>query len=66
MFPPIESIRKAFQAKQAEGATALVTFITAGFPHKDATVPLMLAMQAGGADIIELGKYRRIKQQYEL
>ena len=32
-----------------------MTFITAGFPHKDATVPLMLAMQAGGADIIELG-----------
>jgi tryptophan synthase len=32
-----------------------VTFITAGFPTKDSTVPLMLALEAGGADIIELG-----------
>ena len=32
-----------------------MTYITAGFPRKDDTVPLMLAMQAGGADIIELG-----------
>jgi tryptophan synthase alpha subunit len=34
---------------------AFVTFITAGFPNADSTVPLMLAMEAGGADIIELG-----------
>lgn len=34
---------------------AFVTFVTAGFPTPDATVPIMLAMQAGGADIIELG-----------
>lgn len=35
--------------------SAFVTFLTAGFPTKDATVPLMLALEAGGADIIELG-----------
>lgn len=35
--------------------SAFVTFLTAGFPTADATVPLMLAMEAGGADIIELG-----------
>jgi tryptophan synthase len=29
--------------------------VTAGFPTRDATVPIMLAMQAGGADVIELG-----------
>lgn len=29
--------------------------MTAGFPTRDATVPLMLALEAGGADIIELG-----------
>nr|ODN89905.1 tryptophan synthase, beta subunit [Cryptococcus depauperatus CBS 7841] len=34
---------------------AFVTFLTAGFPTKDATVPLMLALERGGADIIELG-----------
>lgn len=32
-----------------------VTFITAGYPNKDDTVPLLLALQAGGADVIELG-----------
>jgi tryptophan synthase len=35
--------------------SAFVTFLTAGFPTKNDTVPLMLAMEAGGADIIELG-----------
>ena len=35
--------------------SAFVTFLTAGFPTHDATVPLMLALEAGGADIIELG-----------
>jgi tryptophan synthase len=32
-----------------------VTFVTAGFPYADATIPILLAMQEGGADIIELG-----------
>ena len=35
--------------------TALVTFITAGDPNIDATVPAMHALVAGGADLIELG-----------
>ena len=29
--------------------------MTAGYPSIDATVPLMLSMEEGGADIIELG-----------
>lgn len=29
--------------------------ITLGFPNPDSTVPLLLALEAGGADIIELG-----------
>jgi tryptophan synthase len=33
----------------------LVTFVTAGFPRNEDTVPILLAMQAGGTDIIELG-----------
>ncbi|KAK8850470.1 tryptophan synthase, beta subunit [Kwoniella newhampshirensis] len=36
-------------------SAAFITFLTAGFPTPDATVPLMLALEAGGADIIELG-----------
>ena len=29
--------------------------MTAGYPTKDDTVSIMLGMQAGGADVIELG-----------
>jgi tryptophan synthase alpha subunit len=32
-----------------------VTFLTAGYPSIAETVPLMLAMEKGGADVIELG-----------
>lgn len=38
-----------------QGAPALVTFVTAGYPTADDTVPILLAMEDGGADIIELG-----------
>jgi tryptophan synthase len=34
---------------------ALVTYVTAGFPTPEETPDIMLAMEAGGADIIELG-----------
>jgi tryptophan synthase alpha chain len=40
---------------QAQGRKALIPFITAGDPDPDLTVPLMQALVAGGADIIELG-----------
>lgn len=32
-----------------------MTYLTAGYPHPDETVDLLLAMQNGGADILELG-----------
>lgn len=48
-------IKSVFAKKKAEGNPALATFVTAGYPSRDATVPLMLAMEEGGADIIELG-----------
>lgn len=38
-----------------QGSHALVMFVTAGYPRKDDTVSILLAMQAGGADIIEVG-----------
>ncbi|KAF5358518.1 hypothetical protein D9756_001361 [Leucocoprinus leucothites] len=38
-----------------QGSSALVTFVTAGYPTKDDTPAILLAMQAGGADVIELG-----------
>ncbi|KAG6865921.1 bifunctional tryptophan synthase trp1 [Blastosporella zonata] len=51
----MEALSKVFAAKKAEGAPAFVTFVTAGYPTQHDTVPIMLAMQAGGADIVELG-----------
>ena len=38
-----------------QGRKALIPFITAGDPDATQTVPLMQALVAGGADIIELG-----------
>jgi tryptophan synthase len=38
-----------------QGSLTLVTFVTAGYPTIDDTVPILLGMQAGGVDIIELG-----------
>jgi len=32
-----------------------VTFVTAGFPKSEMTPDVMLSMEAGGADVIELG-----------
>lgn len=48
-------LREAFARCKEEGRNALVTFITAGFPTIEDTVPILQGMQAGGVDIIELG-----------
>jgi len=48
-------IRTTFAALAAQGRKALIPFITAGDPHPDLGLPLMRALVAGGADIIELG-----------
>ncbi|MDC8759121.1 tryptophan synthase subunit alpha [Janthinobacterium fluminis] len=48
-------ISATFAALAAQKKTALVTFITAGDPAPGLTLPLMHALVAGGADILELG-----------
>ncbi len=48
-------IGHTFNALKAQNKKALIPFITAGDPHPDQTLPLMRALVAGGADIIELG-----------
>lgn len=48
-------IKASFEALKAQGRKALIPFITAGDPDPDLTLPLMRALVAGGADIIELG-----------
>ncbi|KAI0306411.1 bifunctional tryptophan synthase TRP1 [Multifurca ochricompacta] len=51
----MDDIKKVFARKYEEGTPALITFVTAGYPTPQDTVPVLLAMQEGGADIIELG-----------
>jgi tryptophan synthase alpha chain len=51
----MSNIAATFDALKAHNKTGLVTFITAGDPAPELTVPLMHAMVAGGADILELG-----------
>jgi tryptophan synthase alpha chain len=44
-----------FARLRAEGRKAVIPYVTAGDPYADATVDVMHALAAGGADIIELG-----------
>jgi tryptophan synthase alpha chain len=48
-------IAATFTQLQAQGRKAFIPFITAGDPKPAMTVPLMHALVAGGADVIELG-----------
>lgn len=48
-------IAQCFAQLEAQGRKALIPFVTAGYPSKEATPALMHAMHAAGADVIELG-----------
>ena len=48
-------IPATFSRLKAQGRTALIPYVTAGFPFADITPALMHAFVAGGADVIELG-----------
>jgi len=48
-------IDKRFAALKAEGRAALVTFLMAGDPDADASLAIVKALPAAGADVIELG-----------
>ena len=48
-------IAAAFDRLRKETRCALVPYVTSGFPERTSTVPLMHAMVAAGADVIELG-----------
>ncbi len=48
-------IQSTFAALAAQKRKALITFITAGDPAPELTVPLLHALVDGGTDIIELG-----------
>lgn len=48
-------IDACFVELHRQGRCALIPFITAGDPHPDWTVPIMRALVAAGADVLELG-----------
>ena len=45
----MEGIKRTFAKCKKEGRSALVTYVTAGYPTADETVNIMLGMQAGGS-----------------
>jgi len=51
----VDRIDACFSHLRASGRKALIPFITAGDPGLGATVPVMHALAAAGADVIELG-----------
>ena len=48
-------LTETFAAADKRGRAAFVGFVTAGYPTREETVDIMLGMQKGGTDIIELG-----------
>mmetsp|Transcript_16412 Transcript_16412/g.33722 ORF Transcript_16412/g.33722 Transcript_16412/m.33722 type:complete len:728 (-) Transcript_16412:86-2269(-) len=48
-------LEEAFETAKSKGEAAFVAFITAGYPTKEDTPSILLAMQEGGASVIELG-----------
>jgi tryptophan synthase alpha chain len=51
---PHERITAAIRSTTQGGGTALVPYITAGYPHKDRFIPTLKAI-AGAADVVEVG-----------
>lgn len=50
-----ERLRARFAQANGEGRAAFVGYVMAGFPEPAQTVPLLLGLEAGGTDVIELG-----------
>ncbi|SCU87594.1 LAMI_0D06700g1_1 [Lachancea mirantina] len=50
-----EQLRQVFADAKKEKRNALVTFMTAGYPRVEDTVPILKGFQDGGVDIIEVG-----------
>jgi len=51
----VTHLNEVFSKCASEKRAAFIPYVTAGYPNQAATVPQLLAMQEGGADIIELG-----------
>jgi tryptophan synthase alpha chain len=51
----VSRIASVFEALKLQGRKGLIPYVMAGDPYADATVEIMLALAAAGADLIELG-----------
>ncbi|MEQ8699097.1 MAG: tryptophan synthase subunit alpha [Bauldia litoralis] len=51
----IDRFAQCFDRRQANGATALMAFITAGDPDRETSRRLIESLPAAGADIVEIG-----------
>ena len=45
----MDAIKKTFAQCKQENRSALVTYVTAGFPTQEETVDILLAMEDGGS-----------------
>lgn len=48
-------LNETFARKSEQNQAVFVTFVTAGFPEKGDTPDILLALEQGGADVIEVG-----------
>lgn len=48
-------LREIFSVARQPGHALFVAYVTAGYPSREETVPILLALEEGGADVIELG-----------
>lgn len=48
-------LEESFAAAKESGKAAFISFVTAGYPSPEDTPSILLAMQEGGASVIELG-----------
>lgn len=48
-------VREKFRSLQRDKKSALIPYVTPEFPVRGTTVPLVLALEAAGADLVELG-----------
>lgn len=54
-MPPGERLRAALTAARTDGLPALIPYLTAGFPRRDDTVAVLLAVQETGCAAAEIG-----------
>ncbi|KAI9666915.1 MAG: tryptophan synthetase [Alyxoria varia] len=51
----MDGLKQTFAKCKAQQRSALVTYVTAGYPTAEESPEILLSLEAGGADVIELG-----------